>query len=356
MKRIFFLLSILSFLLIGVACSETISPENLVLKSVSAETFSCNGGVGSIEVNRNDIQVESSAPEWLKVKTFESVILFNVWSNSASQSRTGQITVHAPGSSDVVVTITQDAFHGINVTPSSLTFSDSIRELSVAVVASGPFTVELTENPEQIFSYSIENDHLIKFAVSKPQGRENVSGRALITPSDGGEPVVISLYLPKKSVYDYLLGTWEVTNNTLSSRYPMTFKVKETQSSYYVYLDAPGIKDFPFVAEFINGNVKINTGQEMGNDGVTYYNFHYNGPKGDDGKTYLWTSPGSVAMEAVPIFNEDTGKISLTFTDNGQGKGAVARDMVFWCGKKYWSFESQVAAYANLTLQKSYIE
>jgi hypothetical protein len=36
--------------------------------------------------------------------------------------------------------------------------------------------------------------------------------------------------------------------------------------------------------------------------------------------------------------------------------GAVARDMVFWCGKKYWSFESNVAGYTNFTLQKSYVE
>lgn len=356
MNRKFFLMTILSILLAAGACSKTSTPDALVLKSVSAESFKSNGGVGTIEVNRKDVRVESSQPKWLKVQVFESTVLFNVWTNTLSEERTGQVIIHAEGSADLSVTITQAAFRGINLTPSSLTFSDVAQELSVAVVASSEFTVEFTENPGGIFSYSIENDHLVKFAVSKAQGRESISGRALIRPADGVDPAVVSLYLPKKSVYDYLLGTWEVVNNSAASRYPMTFKVKESQASYYVYVDAPGIKAFPFVAEFINGNVKISTGQEMGNDGTTYYNLHFNGPRGDDGKTYLWTTPGSVAVEAVPIFNEDTGKISLTFTDNGQGKGAVARDMVFWCGKKYWSFDSNVAAYTNLAIQKSYVE
>ena len=356
MKRTHLLMTILSLILLGWSCSKTSAPEQLKLVSVSAETFSSAGGVGTIEVNRKDVQVESSAPEWLKVQVFESTILFNVWSSTLPDSRAAKVIISAEGSAALEVNISQEAFHGLNATPTSLTFSDTDQELSVAIVASDDFTVEITENPGDIFSYEIESQNLVKFIVSRLQGRDNYSGRAVITPTDGGEPVVVSLYLPKKSVYDYLLGTWEVTNNTSASRYPMTFKMKEPQASYYVYIDAPGIKAFPFVAEFINGNVKISTGQEMGNDGTTYYNMHFNGPRGDDGKTYLWTSPGSVAVEAVPVFNEETGKISLTFIDNGQGRGAVARDMVFWCGKKYWSFESNVAAYTNLTLQKSYIE
>jgi len=355
MKRTIFLMTVLSFLLMGGACSKQTSPEALELKSVSAETFTSNGGVGTIEVNRKDIQVESTQPDWLKVSVFESTILFNVWSNSSAQERTGSVLIRAEGSPDLSVTVSQAAFHGINVTPTSLTFSDTQQEQSVAVVASGEFSIEFTENPSEVFSYEVINNNLVKFSVSKAQGRENIAGRAIISLADESESAVISLYLPKKSVYDYLLGTWEVTNNSAASRYPMTFKIKESQSSYFVYLDAPGIKDFPFVAEFINGNVKINTAQEMGNDGVTYYNMHFNGPINGQG-TYIFNSPGRVAVEAVPVFDEATGKISLTFTDNGQGMGSVARDMVFWCGKKYWSFESQVAAYTNLTLQKSYVE
>ena len=355
MNRTIFLVTVLSFLLMGGACSKQSSPEALELKSVSAETFTSNGGVGTIEVNRKDIQVESTQPDWLKVSVFESTILFNVWSNSSDQERTGSVLIRAEGSPDLSVTVSQAAFHGINVTPTSLTFSDTQQEQSVAVVASGEFSIEFTENPSEVFSYEVINNNLVKFRVSKAQGRENIAGRAIISLADKSESAVISLYLPKKSVYDYLLGTWEVTNNSAASRYPMTFKIKESQSSYFVYLDAPGIKDFPFVAEFINGNVKINTAQEMGNDGVTYYNMHFNGPINGQG-TYIFNTPGKVAVEAVPVFDEATGKISLTFTDNGQGMGAVARDMVFWCGKKYWSFESQVAAYTNLTLQKSYVE
>ena len=357
MKRTIFLMTILSFLLLGGACSKQTSPEALELKSVSAETFTSNGGVGTIEVNRKDVQVESTQPDWLKVSVFESTILFNVWSNSSAQERTGSVLIRAEGSPDLSVTVSQAAFHGINVTPTSLTFSDDVSELSVAVVASGDFTVDFTENPGNIFSYDVENEHMVKFAVSRAQGRESFSGRAVITPSDGAEPVVVSLYLPKKSVYDYLLGTWEVASNAAQDTYPMTFRVKESQSSYYVYVDAPGLKAFPFVAEFVNGNVKISAGQELGTDGTTYYTLHFNGPLNGSG-TYILDTPGRVAVEAVPIFDEGAGKISLTFTDNGQGKEYVARDMMFWGCASYFLYRqgSRIAQYTNLTLRKSYVE
>jgi len=357
MKRTIFLMTVLSFLLLGGACSKQTPPEALELKSVSAETFTSNGGVGTIEVNRKDVQVESTQPDWLKVSVFESTILFNVWSNSSAQERTGSVLIRAEGSPDLSVTVSQAAFHGINVTPTSLTFSDDVSELSVAVVASGDFTVDFTENPGNIFSYAVENEHMVKFAVSRAQGRESFSGRAVITPSDGAEPVVVSLYLPKKSVYDYLLGTWEVASNAAQDTYPMTFRVKESQSSYYVYVDAPGLKAFPFVAEFVNGNVKISAGQELGTDGTTYYTLHFNGPLNGSG-TYILDTPGRVAVEAVPIFDEGAGKISLTFTDNGQGKEYVARDMMFWGCASYFLYRqgSRIAQYTNLTLKKSYVE
>jgi len=350
-------MTVLSFLLLGGACSKQTPPEALELKSVSAETFTSNGGVGTIEVNRKDVQVESTQPDWLKVSVFESTILFNVWSNSSAQERTGSVLIRAEGSPDLSVTVSQAAFHGINVTPTSLTFSDDVSELSVAVVASGDFTVDFTENPGNIFSYAVENEHMVKFAVSRAQGRESFSGRAVITPSDGAEPVVVSLYLPKKSVYDYLLGTWEVASNAAQDTYPMTFRVKESQSSYYVYVDAPGLKAFPFVAEFVNGNVKISAGQELGTDGTTYYTLHFNGPLNGSG-TYILDTPGRVAVEAVPIFDEGAGKISLTFTDNGQGKEYVARDMMFWGCASYFLYRqgSRIAQYTNLTLKKSYVE
>lgn len=301
--------------------------------------------------------MESTQPDWLKVSVFESTILFNVWSNSSAQERTGSVLIRAEGSPDLTVTVSQAAFHGINVTPTSLTFSDDVSELSVAVVASGDFTVDFTENPGNIFSYAVENEHMVKFAISRAQGRESFSGRAVITPSDGAEPVVVSLYLPKKSVYDYLLGTWEVASNAAQDTYPMTFRVKESQSSYYVYVDAPGLKAFPFVAEFVNGNVKISAGQELGTDGTTYYTLHFNGPLNGSG-TYILDTPGRVAVEAVPIFDEGAGKISLTFTDNGQGKEYVARDMMFWGCASYFLYRqgSRIAQYTNLTLRKSYVE
>ena len=160
MNRTIFLVTVLSFLLMGGACSKQSSPEALELKSVSAETFTSNGGVGTIEVNRKDIQVESTQPDWLKVSVFESTILFNVWSNSSDQERTGSVLIRAEGSPDLSVTVSQAAFHGINVTPTSLTFSDTQQEQSVAVVASGEFSIEFTENPSEVFSYEVINNIL----------------------------------------------------------------------------------------------------------------------------------------------------------------------------------------------------
>ena len=163
--------------------------------------------------------------------------------------------------------------------------------------------------------------------------------------------------MPKKSVYDYLLGTWEVANTTHESnnRYSMTFEVKSSQDTYNVYVDAPGIKAFPFTAQFINGKVKVSSGQEMGSDGSTYYNLHFNGPKSGQGN-YILNGAGQVAVEAVPVFDEDAGTITLSFVDNGQGKEYQARDWAFFCGSRYWDFASNVAFYRNLVLRKSYAE
>lgn len=352
------LLILCSFILIsfGVSCNKEQKNEVLEIESVSEVSFTHKGGLGSIVVSLDEITVTSSAEEWLKVQNLDSRILFNVYSNPLAEGRSGTIIIKDTNSEQLVeVEIMQSGFVGLIVTPTTLNFSDLNPELSVAVVASGEFSVELTENPNNVFSYVVDGK-LVKFSVNVPQGRQDISGRAVITPSDGGEAVTVTLVLPEKSVYDYLIGTWQMTGNTNSTpSYPMTFKVKESQASYYVYVDAPGIKAYPFTAEFINGNVKVSTGQEMGNDGTTYYNFHFNGPINGQG-TYIFNQPGRVAMEATPIFNEGAKTITLRFVDNGQGKESQARDWAFFCGSRYWSFESNVAFFTNVELQKSYIE
>lgn len=354
MKRTIFLMTVLSFLLMGGACSKDSSVETLSVLSLSSDSFTCKGGLGSAEFNLEGISAQSSQPEWLKVQTFESTLLFNVWSNSSPDSRTAQIIVTAPNAEPIEISVSQEGFKGIYATPESINFSDDIKTASVALVVYGEFSVAFTENPDNAFSYAVDGK-VVKFSVNRNQGRESVSGRAVITPADGSDPVTISLFLPMKSVYDYLIGTWQVRNNTNASghTYPMIFSVKESQASFNVRVDAPGVSPYPFTAEFVNGKVKVSTGQTMGTDGTTYYNFHFNGPQNGSG-TYIYSGYGTVAMEATPVFDEQAGTITLNFTDNGQGKEKQARDWAFWCGSRYWDFASAVAFYTNLELQKSY--
>lgn len=356
MRKIICLFVIFTVIVSGGCTPENEAHQNLSLVEISQEAFTHEGGIGSIRVNRDDIVVTSTEPDWLKIQVRESLILFNVYSNTRTQSRTAEIVVSAEGSQDLKISIAQSAFTGLVVTPSSLTFTDNVDELSVAVVASDDFTVTFTENPENVFQYT-RDGNVLRFSTTKPQGRVAYNGRAVLTATDCDQIVTISLSMPKKSVYDYLIGTWTVIRNTSAGghSYSMRFTVKESLSSYNVYLEAPGISSYPFVAEFIDGKVKVSTGQKMGTDGTTYYNFHFNGPQNGSG-TYIYNSYGTVAMEAVPVFDEAAGKITLTFTDNGQGKEKQARDWAFWCGPNYWNFASVVAFYTDLELSKSYTD
>ena len=117
------LLSFLASIFVIGACAKT-NVEPLVLVSVSAETFTHEGGIGCAEFNLKDISVVSSQPDWLKVQTFESTVLFNVYSNSTYEPRTGSITVSAMGAGSVVLNITQQQFSGLYVTTETLNFSD----------------------------------------------------------------------------------------------------------------------------------------------------------------------------------------------------------------------------------------
>ena len=356
MRKIISMFVIFTVIVSGGCTSENDAYQNLSLVEISQNAFTHEGGIGSIKVNRDDVVVVSTQPEWLKIQVRESLILFNVYSNTHTQSRTADIVVSANGSEDLVISIDQSAFLGLVVTPTSLTFTDNVDDQSVAVVASDDFIVSFTENPDNVFKYT-RDGNVLRFSTTKPQGRVAYTGRAVLTATDCDQTVTISLNMPKKSVYDYLIGTWTVIRNTSASghTYSMRFTVKESLSSYNVYLEAPGISAYPFVAEFVDGKVKVSTGQKMGTDGTTYYNFHFNGPQNGSG-TYIYNSYGTVAMEAVPVFDEASGKITLTFTDNGQGKERQARDWAFWCGSNYWNFASSVAFYTDLELSKSYTE
>ena len=101
---------ILATLFMGGACSKDSSVETLSVLSLSADKFTCKGGLGSAEFNLEGISAQSSQPEWLKVQTFESTLLFNVWSNSSPEPRTAKITVTAPNADPLEITVSQEGF------------------------------------------------------------------------------------------------------------------------------------------------------------------------------------------------------------------------------------------------------
>lgn len=248
---------------------------------------------------------------------------------------------------------------GLVVVPSTLIFSDTDRTLSVAVTCSGVYDVKLTENPNNAFSFSKSEDGAsVSFTSNKASSRVEVKGRAEFTPEEG-DPVIVTLIQPKKSTYDFLLGTWNVTKTdifagSIQNLSSVTFSAKENQYSYKVTINDPALKDYPFTAEFADGKVVIQTGQELGFSGTKFYTLHFNGPNNGQGN-YIWSQAGVVAWAAEPVFDENAGTIQLVFSDNGQGNGREAKTLCFWENNdRYWSFTGQLCLTNALELSKNY--
>ena len=119
-------------------------------------------------------------------------------------------------------------------------------------------------------------------------------------------------------------------------------------------INDPALKDYPFTAEFADGKVVIQTGQELGFSGTKFYTLHFNGPNNGQGN-YIWSQAGVVAWAAEPVFDENAGTIQLVFSDNGQGNGREARTLCFWENNdRYWSFTGQLCLTNALELSKNY--
>ncbi len=198
-QRVFSALVLAAIFFAAGACTKVQDASILQLKSISATSFSSEGGLGSAEIEANvPFAAESSAPEWLRVSTAKSSVLFNVFSYTGDSERTAVVTVRAEGVEAVSFTVTQSAFHGIIVSETNLSFSDSEKQLQSLVKCTSDYEVTLPENPENIFSFT-KSESGVTFAVSRAQSRKAFSGRACITPADGSiEPVYINLSLPKK--------------------------------------------------------------------------------------------------------------------------------------------------------------
>lgn len=342
-------------------CEKDDDPTSVSLRSITREKFDYKGGLASavVDAGGRDVTAESSE-SWCRTAVIGSTVNLNVLSYTGDRERTATVTVKAEGLSPLLIDVVQDKFRGLVVTPTTLIFSDTDRTLSAAVTCSGTYDVKLTENPNDAFSYTKNEDGTsISFTSNKASSRVEVKGRAELTPEEG-EPVIITLIQPKKSTYDFLLGTWNVTKSeilegsSISNLSSVTFSVKENQYSYKVTVNDPALKDYPFTAEFADGKVVIQTGQELGFSGTKFYTLHFNGPNNGQGN-YIWSQAGVVAWAAEPVFDENTNTIQLVFSDNGQGNGREAKTLCFWeNNNQYWTFTGKLCLTEALELSKNY--
>ncbi|MDE6779299.1 MAG: hypothetical protein K2J51_07535 [Alistipes sp.] len=358
MKR-FLLLSVacLSVCALLFGCEKDDTPAEVRLKSITQDTFTYRGGLGSavVETGGATVSATSSEPDWCRVQVLESTVLFNIISYTGEEDRSAVITIEAGNLTPMTLRITQTRFFGLVVMPTTLIFSDTERTLSVEVSASEDYEVRFSENPNNTFGFTKEISG-VTFTANKAPGRTDVSGRAVLTPTDGGDPVIVSLLLPQRTVYDYLVGTWEAS----SGGYSFTFTKKEEQQSYNIVINHPSLgADYPITGEFVNGKVQIQCGQELGFNGSKYISLHYNGPINGQG-TYIFTGKNAVAWGAEPEFNEAAKTIKLHLADNGQGRQNVAMFMAIWgCADSYFNFGggSSIIVYeGSLDLVKSYTE
>lgn len=355
-------LSIMSVLMVGCEMGDNVTA--VTLTSISQKTFDYRGGLASAVVDAGNAGIEAeSDADWCKVAVFGTSVNFNVFSFTGDRDRTAAITISANGLKPLTINITQTRFAGLIVTPTSITFSTTVRSFPVEVTASAEYTVTFSENPGNAFSYE-KTDTGVTFTSNNEAGRDDIMGRAVLTPTEG-EEVVVSLLQPRKSVYNNLIGTWSIINNepeygtNLQSPATFTFTMKEEEYSYYVHVDTDKFgPDNVFTAEFKNGSVVIQSGQQMGTidvDGTKMYvNLHFNGTVNGSGNS-IFTAPGSVAWAATPVFNESF--VTLEFADNGQGKSNAAVTMCLFRGpEKHFTFTENIGNCRNLVLRKMITE
>lgn len=340
-----------------VGCDKDDEISAVTLQSITQETFSYKGGLGTLIVNTagGAAQATSSDPDWCRVQVMDNTVLFNVISFTGKEDRTATITVESGALVPLQVQITQTHFEGLIVTPTTLLFSSDQRSLSCTVVASADYEVGFSENPNETFSYS-KTDFGVTFTTKQGPSRLDVSGRAVLTPTDGGDPVIISLLIPQRSIYDYLLGEW------VASQGPsVKFTKRDDQQSFNIIVNQSNMgESAPIVAQFVNGEVVIQGGQSLGiNSEGKYVSLHMNGPMNGDG-WYIFNTPGRVAWAGTPKFYEDVHQITLHLEDNGQGQTAVGKHFCVWaCNDAYFSFGSGSQIFGwqeSVELTRNYVE
>ena len=357
MKKISLLFLVSALML---CCSKDETVPVLKLQSITNDVFGYAGGLGTIVMDSGgaDIMAESSDPDWLRVQVRKNTVLFNVAGYTGDAERKAVITVTSGDIAPVMVTISQSRFVGLSVLVRSVELTNDRREQIVEVVSSGQYTVKITDDPGNVFSFR-KVDEGVCFSTSHSQGNVAVYARATLIPEEeAAESVDITLCIPEKSMYDYILGTWNVDNIDNDSAASVTFTARVKPDSFNMYVNAEGIQNYPVLATFVNGQVTISSGQELGVSGDRYFSLHFNGPMNGSG-TYIYTRPGYVAWAAEPVFDESSDRITLSFSDNGQGGSAQARTFAIWnCGGSYFNFGSgsPVVATDVLVLSRNYTE
>ncbi len=361
MKRFLLLLASVATLMVG--CDKGEALTAVELEKVTRSDFDWNGGLASATVYAGDIEIEavSGDESWCRVAVLGSTVHINVLTNMGNQPRATEITVSAADLKPLVIPITQEQFKGLVVTPTNLVFTDDSPTLSVLVSCSSDYKVEMSEDVNNNFSFAVSpNKSSVAFTVNCKSGENEVSGRAIITAlNENGEPdteiapVTISLKLPEKSTYDFLLGDWSVVSCAVGVS-SVKFERKVTNASFYVSFDTlPNVK---FTADFINGQVVIKTAQQLGVIDGLYYSLHFNGSQEGSSSVLVFTTPGSVAWAANIEFLEATRSINLNFTDNGQGRGQVAKTLKLTsCMNKYFNFWNSSEPWNDL-LGTDYLE
>lgn len=350
-------------LLLAVSCSKEKGSAVFSIKSISQTEFDCSGGFGAAEIETSGatISASSSAPEWLRVSVADEKVLYSVFPNTQSEARSGRISVSSTSGGEASFEISQSAFKGVLCSASSIEFSQSPSSRTVEVICSGEFSASLGENPQGTFSLS-RNGALISIATSAAQTREETVGRLDIVPEDPSiEPLHLTLTLKAGSDYSYLLGLWEVARNTDGSADKSSFVFEQLvkDESYLVRVQKGELADYPFTAEFIDGKVRIGV-QGFGVDASLgrYYSIHFNGPTTSSPTgTYIFATPGADAWEATPVFDEDTGSVTLSFDDAGITTGHIPQQMnLWWSSGKYFAFTTKLVSYQDLVLRKTYLE
>ena len=363
MRKIISVIALAAALFCGLSCSKDNSVPEIELKSVSATSFDAAGGFGTavVEAGGLELTAESSAPEWLRVSVAGSSVLFNVFSYTGDTERTADVTINAEGSNSVSFSVKQSPFKGIIISESILEFSDSDQKLQTLVKCTSDFSVEIPENPDGVFSFE-KSASGVSFIVSKAQSRRAFSGRAVITPTDNSiEPVYVTLTLLKKPDWYYLMGTWKVSHNADAGadKSDFVFASQTPLETFAVFVQKGELASRPFSASYVDGKVRIGIqGFDVDAAANKYYSIHFNGPsKNNPSGWFIFSTPGSCAWEAEPVFDESSHTVTLSFQNLTLDGNSVPQSFNIWWSKdRYFGFTQKIVSYEELVLTKEYTE